>query len=73
VEVIRINLKDEPPNTVEPAASPPGDASAVRCPLCGSTDTQKTSECGACMCKSLHECRTCGEPFDHLKDHYREC
>jgi ring-1,2-phenylacetyl-CoA epoxidase subunit PaaD len=40
----------------------------VGCPLCGSTDTEQTSEFGATACKSLHRCRSCGEPFDRVKE-----
>lgn len=40
----------------------------IRCPLCGSTETERTSEFGATACKSLHRCRSCGEPFDHVKE-----
>jgi ring-1,2-phenylacetyl-CoA epoxidase subunit PaaD len=40
----------------------------VSCPLCGSTDTEQTSEFGATACKALHRCRSCGEPFDRVKE-----
>lgn len=38
------------------------------CPQCGSTDTAETSHFGSTACKSLHRCRTCGEPFEHVKE-----
>ena len=41
----------------------------VGCPLCGSTDTEQLSEFGATACKALRRCRTCREPFEHLKEH----
>jgi ring-1,2-phenylacetyl-CoA epoxidase subunit PaaD len=41
----------------------------VGCPLCGSTDTEELSEFGATACKALRRCRTCREPFEHLKEH----
>jgi ring-1,2-phenylacetyl-CoA epoxidase subunit PaaD len=41
---------------------------AVRCPLCGSVDTERTSEFGATACKSLHRCLSCREPFDRVKE-----
>ena len=37
------------------------------CPRCGAADTEETSRFGATACKSLHRCRECGEPFEHLK------
>ncbi|MFC7549114.1 1,2-phenylacetyl-CoA epoxidase subunit PaaD [Plantactinospora sp. GCM10030261] len=40
---------------------------AVRCPLCGSPDTEQLSRFGSTACKSLWRCRACREPFDHLK------
>jgi ring-1,2-phenylacetyl-CoA epoxidase subunit PaaD len=40
----------------------------VACPLCGSTDTEQTSEFGSTACKSLHRCRSCAEPFDRVKE-----
>lgn len=40
----------------------------VHCPLCGSADTERTSQFGATACKSLHRCRSCSEPFDRVKE-----
>jgi ring-1,2-phenylacetyl-CoA epoxidase subunit PaaD len=40
---------------------------AVRCPLCGSPDTEELSRFGSTACKALWRCRACAEPFDHLK------
>lgn len=39
-----------------------------RCPLCGAADTEELSRFGATSCKSLHRCRTCLEPFEHVKE-----
>jgi ring-1,2-phenylacetyl-CoA epoxidase subunit PaaD len=38
------------------------------CPLCGSEDTEQLSEFGATACKALRRCRTCREPFEHVKE-----
>ena len=38
------------------------------CPLCGSADTVELSEFGATACKALRRCRSCGEPFEHVKE-----
>jgi ring-1,2-phenylacetyl-CoA epoxidase subunit PaaD len=38
------------------------------CPQCGSPDTVEQSEFGATACKALRRCRTCGEPFEHVKE-----
>ncbi|NIH87770.1 1,2-phenylacetyl-CoA epoxidase subunit PaaD [Amycolatopsis granulosa] len=40
----------------------------VSCPRCGSADTELVSEFGATACKSLVRCRSCDEPFEHVKE-----
>jgi len=40
---------------------------SVRCPRCGSTDTRELSRFSSTACKSLWSCRSCQEPFDHVK------
>ncbi|MFG3603700.1 1,2-phenylacetyl-CoA epoxidase subunit PaaD [Micromonospora chersina] len=40
---------------------------AVRCPRCGSPETEQVSRFGSTACKALWRCRACSEPFDHLK------
>lgn len=40
----------------------------VQCPQCDSFDTEQTSAFGSTACKSLHRCRSCGEPFDRIKE-----
>jgi ring-1,2-phenylacetyl-CoA epoxidase subunit PaaD len=40
---------------------------AVRCPRCGSADTQELSHFGSTACKALWRCRACAEPFEHVK------
>jgi ring-1,2-phenylacetyl-CoA epoxidase subunit PaaD len=39
----------------------------IRCPQCGSVDTEQLSRFGSTACKSLWRCRSCLEPFDHFK------
>jgi ring-1,2-phenylacetyl-CoA epoxidase subunit PaaD len=41
----------------------------VKCPRCGSRDTQRISEFGSTACKALWRCRACAEPFDYFKCH----
>jgi len=38
------------------------------CPVCGSEDTEQTSEFGPTACKALLRCRVCGEPFEMIKE-----
>ena len=40
---------------------------AVRCPYCGSTNTEMRSEFGATACKALHVCGDCRQPFEEFK------
>jgi phenylacetate-CoA oxygenase PaaJ subunit len=53
--------------------APPGErgpvrlALSVRCPRCGSLNTEQLSRFGSTACKSLWQCRACAEPFDHVK------
>ena len=46
-----------------------GREDALRCPHCGSYETEELSRFGATACKALHRCRVCREPFEHLKAH----
>jgi ring-1,2-phenylacetyl-CoA epoxidase subunit PaaD len=39
----------------------------VRCPYCGSADTQLKSEFGSTACKALHVCSACLQPFEEFK------
>jgi ring-1,2-phenylacetyl-CoA epoxidase subunit PaaD len=40
----------------------------VPCPRCGGTDTRELSRFGATACRALWRCRTCAEPFEHVKE-----
>jgi ring-1,2-phenylacetyl-CoA epoxidase subunit PaaD len=40
----------------------------VGCPQCGSPDTVEQSAFGATACRALRRCRSCGEPFEHVKE-----
>ncbi len=42
--------------------------SRVRCPHCGSADTEEQSRFGATACKALRRCRACLEPFEQVKE-----
>jgi ring-1,2-phenylacetyl-CoA epoxidase subunit PaaD len=42
---------------------------AVKCPQCGSDDTELLSEFGSTSCKALWRCQSCREPFDYFKCH----
>lgn len=40
---------------------------SVRCPRCGSGQTEKISEFGSTACKAQYRCLACAEPFDYFK------
>ncbi|MGW0967576.1 1,2-phenylacetyl-CoA epoxidase subunit PaaD [Streptomyces sp. NPDC002516] len=40
----------------------------VRCPSCGSADTELLSRFSSTACKALRRCLSCREPFDHFKE-----
>ncbi|HEX3650455.1 MAG TPA: 1,2-phenylacetyl-CoA epoxidase subunit PaaD [Pseudonocardiaceae bacterium] len=40
----------------------------VPCPRCGSGDTEELSRFGATACRSFWRCRSCAEPFEHVKE-----
>jgi ring-1,2-phenylacetyl-CoA epoxidase subunit PaaD len=40
----------------------------VLCPQCGSAETELVSEFSATACRSLRRCRSCDEPFEHVKE-----
>lgn len=56
-----------PPAPVRPASGPVDVELSVPCPRCGSPATRESSRFGATACKALRVCRSCGEPFDHVK------
>jgi ring-1,2-phenylacetyl-CoA epoxidase subunit PaaD len=58
-----------PPSPAGPAASglPTPVRLSVRCPGCGSPDTEEISRFGSTACKALWRCRACREPFERVK------
>ncbi|MET9860961.1 1,2-phenylacetyl-CoA epoxidase subunit PaaD [Streptomyces smyrnaeus] len=52
------------------ASSPqqPSEPEPVRCPHCGSAETELLSRFSSTACKALRRCTACREPFDHFKE-----
>ena len=44
-----------------------GKARELKCPLCGSKNTEMISQFGSTACKALYRCLDCREPFDYFK------
>ncbi|MEV4626579.1 1,2-phenylacetyl-CoA epoxidase subunit PaaD [Micromonospora sp. NPDC049523] len=56
-----------PPGPADRSSGPVALRLTVRCPLCGSVDTEQVSRFGSTACKALWRCRACREPFDQMK------
>ncbi|MFP4591377.1 MAG: 1,2-phenylacetyl-CoA epoxidase subunit PaaE [Halobacteriales archaeon] len=48
----------------DPSVDAGGEATAARCPYCGSTDTEREHPKGPGLCRSLHFCHACEQPFE---------
>nr|WP_312867670.1 1,2-phenylacetyl-CoA epoxidase subunit PaaD [Amycolatopsis pithecellobii] len=55
-----------PRGPVRLTLTPP--ARQVRCPRCGSPATELLSDFGPTACRALRRCRSCQEPFEHVKE-----
>ncbi|KOU58751.1 phenylacetic acid degradation protein PaaD [Streptomyces sp. MMG1533] len=61
-----VGLQLGPTRTLAPEAEEAADP--VRCPHCGSADTELLSRFSSTACKALRRCLSCREPFDHFKE-----
>ncbi|WP_415947479.1 1,2-phenylacetyl-CoA epoxidase subunit PaaD [Streptomyces sp. KLOTTS4A1] len=57
-----------PPRSQPAGGGPIPLSLAVRCPHCGSTETELLSRFSSTACKALRRCVSCREPFDHFKE-----
>ncbi|MFF0724988.1 iron-sulfur cluster assembly protein [Streptomyces sp. NPDC004134] len=59
-----------PARLAAPAAGDlaPAAGEPVRCPRCGSAETELLSPFSSTACKALRRCTACLEPFDHFKE-----
>jgi ring-1,2-phenylacetyl-CoA epoxidase subunit PaaD len=44
-----------------------GKEKQIKCPRCGSLNTELISQFGSTACKALYRCKDCLEPFDYFK------
>ncbi|MFB6269623.1 MAG: 1,2-phenylacetyl-CoA epoxidase subunit PaaE [Halobacterium sp.] len=49
----------------DPSTTTTPDAPA-ECPYCGSTDTERDHPKGPGLCRSMHYCRDCEQPFERF-------
>ncbi|WP_030665733.1 1,2-phenylacetyl-CoA epoxidase subunit PaaD [Streptomyces cellulosae] len=54
--------------TRTPTTAEVDEADQIRCPHCGSADTELLSRFSSTACKALRRCLVCREPFDHFKE-----
>ncbi len=52
-----------------PVLVPLGRPHVPACPRCASPDTEELSRFSSTACRSMWRCRSCREPFDHVKAH----
>ena len=43
-----------------------GESTPKRCPYCGGTDTEREHPKGPSLCRSIHYCNDCDEPFEAM-------
>ncbi|MET8247458.1 1,2-phenylacetyl-CoA epoxidase subunit PaaD [Streptomyces sp. NPDC005202] len=61
-----VPLELGPTRALEP--DPAAEPDPIRCPHCGSADTELLSWFSSTACKALRRCLVCREPFDHFKE-----
>ena len=44
-----------------------GKSKIIKCPQCGSPNSELVSQFGSTACKALYKCKECLEPFDYFK------
>ncbi|MCQ9134619.1 1,2-phenylacetyl-CoA epoxidase subunit PaaD [Streptomyces hilarionis] len=64
----RSGRSDAPDRSARPSDGTSAAPDPVRCPLCGSADTELLSRFSSTACKALRRCLACREPFDHFKE-----
>ncbi|WP_439939981.1 1,2-phenylacetyl-CoA epoxidase subunit PaaD [Streptomyces sp. BBFR115] len=65
----RVRTEGEPvPLELGPTRTRRTETGPVRCPHCGSADTELLSRFSSTACKALRRCLDCREPFDHFKE-----
>ena len=50
----------------DPSVETSGDDEPAECPYCGSTNTDREHPKGPSLCRSMHFCHDCEQPFEAL-------
>ena len=51
----------------DPSVDTSGDREGAECPYCGSSDTEREHPKGPSLCRSMHFCHDCGQPFEKFE------
>jgi len=51
-------------NFTDPSTSTTADEEPAECPYCGSTETERDHPKGPGLCRSMHYCNSCEQPFE---------
>jgi hypothetical protein len=52
---------------LDPSVDTDGDDAPAKCPYCGSTDTAREHPKGPSLCRSMHYCNACDQPFEKFE------
>jgi len=50
----------------DPSVETSGAEESAECPYCGSTDTEREHPKGPSLCRSMHYCNECRQPFERF-------
>jgi hypothetical protein len=50
----------------DPSVGATSAEGAAECPYCGSTDTEREHPKGPSLCRSMHFCNDCEQPFEKI-------
>lgn len=51
----------------DPSVAAGGPAESAQCPYCGSDDTEREHPKGPSLCRSIHFCNNCEQPFESMR------
>lgn len=51
----------------DPSVEVCDDEEPATCPYCGSTDTKREHPKGPSLCRSIHYCNVCEQPFEAMQ------
>jgi hypothetical protein len=51
----------------DPSVATTDDDTPAECPYCGSEDTEREHPKGPSLCRSMHFCRACSQPFEKFE------